>query len=287
VTTLSRTVRCSILPESADAPTAALAPDALAFNSFAGKPSMLGLGAHVEFIATLSGQPLASGYLLDIKAIDRAVRSISLPIARRAYLAAFSGTSHHPPANPPLAPLTQMAHALALHFHADAPHVQLAGLVWKLTPTYALEILMPAEHILLRQRFDFAAAHRLHVPTLSDAENRALFGKCNNPRGHGHNYQFEPTVRLASPPTPGQTLQLHHLEALVSKVLLDKFDHTHLNEDTQEFNQSKGGLNPSVENIAKVFYQLLAPELARAHPGTTLASMTVWETDRTSATYSQ
>jgi 6-pyruvoyltetrahydropterin/6-carboxytetrahydropterin synthase len=68
---------------------------------------------------------------------------------------------------------------------------------------------------------------------------------------------------------------------------LDKFDHTHLNEDTQEFNQSQGGLNPSVENIAKVFYQLLAPELARAHPGTTLASMTVWETDRTSATYSQ
>jgi 6-pyruvoyltetrahydropterin/6-carboxytetrahydropterin synthase len=282
VTTLTRTVRCSILPESGDDPAA---NPALALNSFAGKPSMQGLGAHVEFTASVTGTPQPSGYLLDIKAIDRAVRSTVLPITREAYLAAFQTGQAN------LSAILDAAwHALATHFRSAAPHVQLTQLRWNLTPTYSLskqqENTMPTAMspaaTILRQRFDFAAAHRLHVPTLSDAENRDLFGKCNNPKGHGHNYQFEPAIRLA----PTSALQLHHLEALVSKVLLDKFDHTHLNEDTVEFNQSRGGLNPSVENIAKVFFTLLAPALAQAHPGATLAAMTVWETDRTSATYS-
>lgn len=285
VTTLTRTVRCSILPDPGVDPTSS---PALAHNSFAGKPSMQGLGAHVEFTASVTGTPQPSGYLLDIKAIDRAVRSTVLPITRNAYLAAFQTGEAN------LSAILDAAwHALATHFKSAAPHVQLTQLRWNLTPTYSLskqqENTMPtaiapaAPATILRQRFDFAAAHRLHVPTLSDAENRDLFGKCNNPKGHGHNYQFEPAIRLA----PTSTLQLHHLEALVSKVLLDKFDHTHLNEDTVEFNQSRGGLNPSVENIAKVFYTLLAPALAQSHPGATLASMTVWETDRTSATYSE
>lgn len=247
---------------------------------------MQGLGAHVEFLASVTGTPESSGYLLDIKAIDAGVRAAVLPITRDAYLASFQTGQANLSAT-----LDAAWHALAAHFRASAPHVHLTQLRWNLSPTYSLAkhqdhamptAISPAATIL-RQRFDFAAAHRLHVPTLSDAENRALFGKCNNPKGHGHNYQFEPAIRLA----PTATLQLHHLEALVANVLLARFDHTHLNEDTQEFNQSQGGLNPSVENIARVFYHLLAPALANAHPGATLASMTVWETDRTCATYGE
>jgi hypothetical protein len=50
--------------------------------------------------------------------------------------------------------------------------------------------------VIIRQKFDFAAAHRLHTPSLSEEENRRIFGKCNNPSGHGHNYQVEPAVEV-------------------------------------------------------------------------------------------
>jgi 6-pyruvoyltetrahydropterin/6-carboxytetrahydropterin synthase len=73
------------------------------------------------------------------------------------------------------------------------------------------------------------------------------------------------------------------LERLADEVLLERFDHKHLNEDTTEFDPRRGGVNPSVENIAAVFFNLLAPAVAQA--GATLEHLTVWETDRTSATY--
>jgi 6-pyruvoyltetrahydropterin/6-carboxytetrahydropterin synthase len=74
------------------------------------------------------------------------------------------------------------------------------------------------------------------------------------------------------------------LEAITDAAVIQRFDHKHLNEDTREF-ASVGGLNPSVENIAKVVFDLLAPEIARASPDAQLRSITVWETDRTCATY--
>ena len=142
---------------------------------------------------------------------------------------------------------------------------------------------------LMRQKFDIAAAHRLHVPSLSDEENRALFGKCNNPRGHGHNYQFEPVIEL--PISDGvPALTLAQLERLAQLAIVDRFDHTHLNLDTPDF-AADSGVNPSVENIARVFFDHLRRAIeghAAALPPDRrprLRSMTVWETDRTSATY--
>lgn len=141
--------------------------------------------------------------------------------------------------------------------------------------------------VLMRQQFDFAAAHRLHCPHLSAEANRELFGKCNNPRGHGHNYRVEPCVELnlAGNDRPAFTLQ--DLERVTATTIIDRFDHTHLNEDTAEFNVEQGGLNPSVENIAKVCYGLLKPVLENefGKNGVVLRSITVWETDKTSCTY--
>jgi 6-pyruvoyltetrahydropterin/6-carboxytetrahydropterin synthase len=135
----------------------------------------------------------------------------------------------------------------------------------------------------LRQKFDFAASHRLHNPTLSDDENRRLYGKRNNPRGHGHNYQFEPCIEVeAGEGAPAFTLEM--LETLAKQAILDRFDHRHLNEDTAEFRQP-GGLNPSVENIAKVFYDLLRAEMLAMNLPGRLRHVTVWETDRTCATF--
>jgi 6-pyruvoyltetrahydropterin/6-carboxytetrahydropterin synthase len=165
---------------------------------------------------------------------------------------------------------------------------RLASLQWKLSPYYSIEMSpqnaeSSPQIALLRQRFDFAAAHRLNVPTLSPEQNRALFGKCNNPGGHGHNYQFEPCVevRLGN----DAVFNLQDLERTAQRAIIDRFDHKHLNQDTTEFNVEAGGVNPSVENIARVFFELLSSAIASEKVDAKLRSITVWETDRTSATY--
>lgn len=236
---------------------------------------MLGLGRHYEVTARCQGEiDLAAGYLLDIKEIDRAVREAVIPTIARAAMKAESA------ANTDLPSLLKDA-SLALSSQLRG---MLLGLRWHLDPYYSLEFIMSEPSVvLMRQKFDFAAAHRLHVPTWTDEQNRQAFGKCNNPRGHGHNYQVEPCVaiRLGS---PAPTFSLQNLESITDAAVIQRFDHTHLNEDTREF-ATVGGLNPSVENIAKVFFDLLAPAISRASPDAQLRSLTVWETDRTSATY--
>jgi 6-pyruvoyltetrahydropterin/6-carboxytetrahydropterin synthase len=134
---------------------------------------------------------------------------------------------------------------------------------------------------LLRQQFEFAASHRLHIASLSEAQNRELFGKCNNPRGHGHNYRVEPCVEVEVPTRGPAKFGLRELESLTAELIINRYDHKHLNEDTVEFGPS--GLNPSVENIAKVCFDHLAPAVSRA--GARLRSITVWETDKTGCTY--
>ncbi|MEO1585184.1 MAG: 6-carboxytetrahydropterin synthase, partial [Planctomycetota bacterium] len=152
---------------------------------------------------------------------------------------------------------------------------------WHRTPTLSLEHHMSApDAVVLRQRFDFAAAHRLHAPELSAEENERIFGKCNNPSGHGHNYVVEPAVSVGI--SDGATgFGLRDLEELCINLVIDRFDHTHLNIDTEEFGPD--GVMPSVENIARVIHRLLDTPIADR--GARLDAVTVWETDRTCCTY--
>lgn len=140
---------------------------------------------------------------------------------------------------------------------------------------------------LLRQKFEIAAAHRLHVPSLSDEENRRLFGRCANPSGHGHNYIIEPCVEVPVGGADGR-FGLVELERVTIAAIVEPFDHRNLNTDCPQFDQSRGGVNPSVENISRVFYGLLAPAIAAAGKGGSgvkLRSITVWETEKTSSTF--
>jgi 6-pyruvoyltetrahydropterin/6-carboxytetrahydropterin synthase len=247
---------------------------------------MFGLGRHYEFLVACRGSvDGGSGYLIDIKAIDKSVRGTVLPIVERACAE-----------NALVDPAQLLARALPL-LAADIQEraragpngtVRLDWVRWRLSPTYSVEVSAadgkPGSVALLRQKFDFAAAHRLNVPTLSEAENRALFGKCNNPSGHGHNYQFEACVEV--PVVSGQAgFNLQTLERVAQAAIIDRFDHKHLNVDTQEFCVERGGVNPSVENIAQVFFRLLQGAIAAEKTGAALRQITVWETDRTSATY--
>jgi 6-pyruvoyltetrahydropterin/6-carboxytetrahydropterin synthase len=273
---LTRTVRFAINPSdngAADSP-----------NGYAGSPSMVGTGAHyelqVECIGEVDG---VSSYLLDIKAIDKAVRSKVIPIIDRLRRERADASVQEV--------MAAFVPGLAAELGGKVESVR-----WMLSPYYSVEMSTNVANprtsatgnpqpalgsvALLRQRFDFAAAHRLHVPGLSDDQNRALFGKCNYPGGHGHNYQFEPCVEVkVGGGKPGFTLQ--DLERLSQKTIIEPFDHRHLNQ-TDAFCVERGGLNPTVENIARVFFELLSKAIQGE---ARLRSVTVWETDRTSATY--
>jgi 6-pyruvoyltetrahydropterin/6-carboxytetrahydropterin synthase len=249
-------------------------------NGYAASPSIQGLGRHYELdVACVGDIDPTTSYLIDIKAIDKAVRDKALPIIQRACLSQNTNAQEV---------LTEVLAALKATLGA-----RLEGVRWRLSPYYSVEMTASSEAkppafsattALLRQRFDFAAAHRLHLPNLSPEQNQALFGKCNNPTGHGHNYQFEPSVEVsATRGTPSFTLQ--DLERLSQSTIIERFDHKHLNQDTAEFDLTKGGVNPTVENIARVFYELLSKAIATKGKGAKLRAMTVWETDRTSATY--
>jgi len=231
---------------------------------------MLGLGTYYEFEVCCQGEPdEATGYLVNIKHIDQAVRASVLPAVHTAL--------RTDAARDPARLLPELTRSLAASLD-----VRLVALTWKLSPTYALEYRMnePSD-ILMRQRFEFAAAHRLNVSELSPEENRHVFGKCNNPSGHGHNYEIEVCVRK---PLSDRAMHLAELERLVDETIIQRFDHKHLNLDTAEF-ATDSGLNPSVENIARVCYDLLAPAVASGSGNPSLASVTVWETPKTSCTY--
>lgn len=103
----------------------------------------------------------------------------------------------------------------------------------------------------------FNAAHRLNNPAWDDAKNKAIFGKCNNPSYHGHNYEM--IIKLVGIPDAdtGYVIDLKVLSDLLQDKIIERFDHKNLNEDCIEFKD----LNPTAENIAYVIYNLLRPEL--------------------------
>lgn len=265
---LHRTVRFSVNPGGALAPHE---PDS--GNGFAGRPSMRGLGRYYELDICCMGEvDRSTGYFMPISKVDQAVRESAIPLIAKA-------CDECPETDPRdlLPDLTTMVN--------DALDGLLVSLRWRLTPYYCLE-MMPNDTstVLLKQRFDFAAAHRLHAPSLSDEENRKLFGKCNNPNYHGHNYHIEPEVAVDLN-GEGERFSLQCLERIVDEVILRQFDHRNLNLDVPEFGL-EAGVNPSVEYIAQVCYQRLVPAIELASSGgATLRRVTVWETDRTSCTY--
>ena len=103
----------------------------------------------------------------------------------------------------------------------------------------------------------FNAAHRLYNPAWTDEKNDAVFGKCNNPSFHGHNYELVVKVTGVPDPATGYVIDLKQLSDLIKKEVHERFDHKNLNLDTEEFKQ----FNPTAENIAIVIYNLLRPHI--------------------------
>ncbi|GJM60171.1 6-pyruvoyl trahydropterin synthase family protein [Persicobacter diffluens] len=123
----------------------------------------------------------------------------------------------------------------------------------------------------------FNAAHRLHNPKLSDEENKMLFGKCNNPNYHGHNYELIVKITGDVDPKTGYVFDMKVLSRMIKELVLDKYDHKNLNLDTEAFRN----LNPTAENIARVIYDDLKPHIS---PDQDL-KITLYETERNFVEY--
>jgi 6-pyruvoyltetrahydropterin/6-carboxytetrahydropterin synthase len=106
--------------------------------------------------------------------------------------------------------------------------------------------------VKLTRRYRFSASHRLDTPALSAEQNRRLYGKCNNPYGHGHDYVLDVTV-AGSPDESGQIVGREALDALVAERILTRFDHRNLNADIAELS----GVVATTESLAVVIERVL------------------------------
>jgi len=248
---LSRVVRLALVPGRGSAPTVRAWSE------------VDGWSACMEVEVTVTGTPdPTTGYIVGIQEIDRAVKECASRIIPASFV---SG-------EPLERALASLRGALI-----STLAVSLNSIAIRTNPLCDLrsEESMP-HHVIVSQRFDFSSSHRLHCPTLSDAENRRVFGKCNNPAGHGHNYRLEVEVACALGPAG---LQPERIAAIVNQHAVDRLDHKHLNSDVAEFRET----NPSVEWIARTCFGWLQGPLASA--GGTLRRVRLWETEKTSAIY--
>lgn len=128
----------------------------------------------------------------------------------------------------------------------------------------------------LGRRYHFAASHRLHTAQLSEEENGRVFGKCNNPFGHGHNYTLEVRLSGEIAPETGMIANLADLDSFVAREILEPFDHKSLNEDVSAFRETV----PTTENLCIEIWRRL-----KAFPHAKLEGVRVEETSNNSFEY--
>ena len=131
--------------------------------------------------------------------------------------------------------------------------------------------------VTVTRRLRFNAAHRVHNPALSPDENVSLYGKCNNPHGHGHNYTLEVSVTGEVDSVTGYVMDLGHLRAIVEREVIEQMDHRNLNLEVEILR----GINPTAENIVVACWHAIAPHVAPA----TLSRLRLWETENNYVEY--
>jgi len=131
--------------------------------------------------------------------------------------------------------------------------------------------------VTVTRRLRFNAAHRLHNPALSDQENRELYGKCNNPNWHGHNYLLEVAVKGEVDERTGYVVDLGELARVVEEYVIEEVDHRNMNVDVPFMR----GIIPSTENIIVAIWRRLEPRVAPAR----LTRLRLWETENNYAEY--
>ncbi len=228
-------------------------------NSWAGlSPGHL-LAPHVALRATVTGPASAvGGYIVDVREMDQAMW--------KACEATYILDSVDA-----VIWLGRITQELKGHFRCPS---QLFCVELQTTPFQSYYVLAELlDMIRITQQFEFSAAHRLHSATLSDAENAQLFGKCNNPHGHGHNYRVDISVSCPTTSDGGVTFDMSRFEAVVLENVICQYDHKHLDEECSDFQHTIS----TVENISAAIWRRLDGKIE----GGELHTVRVYETPKT------
>ena len=207
-----------------------------------------------------------TGMVVNIKDVDAVLKECALSVLDGKQLDCDVPAFHNlSPTLPRIARFIWDACGPAL-----PPESRLAGVTLWATPLWWVELESLAldsrsagagETVMqsVTRAYEFSASHRLHAPQLTQAENDALFGKCNWHNGHGHNYEVEVTVAGEPNPQTGQIVPLAALDKIVDEEVLQPYDHRYLNTDAPEF----AALVPTSENLTRVIWDKLARRMAR------------------------
>jgi 6-pyruvoyltetrahydropterin/6-carboxytetrahydropterin synthase len=240
-------------------------------NAYASKPAGEGLALYLELAVDLVGSvDPRTGLLMNVSDIDRVVRRFAVPVFTRQIRAHWGRGEH--------IPLSRVARMLSCAYEQlrdKFPAARVDRLTLKLNPfrTLGMDTKEPGK-MYFSETFEFAATHKLWHDGFSAPENRALFGKCANPTGHGHNYLVEVTI-VTPPDAP--PLGIGQFEHIVDTRLMQVLDHKNLNLDVPAFREK----TPTVENLAVFAWERLAGGFDPA----LLHCVTVWESDRTCCSY--
>jgi 6-pyruvoyltetrahydropterin/6-carboxytetrahydropterin synthase len=212
------------------------------------------------------------GMVVNIKDIDTVIRDAVVSRFDQRSLndevAEFAGRSTSTES------ITQVIHGI---LHKQLPcAVRLRNVRIYETPLIFVDV-GNTHTVKLTRVYEFSAAHRLDVPAMNEEQNLQLFGKCNNPAGHGHNYILEVTVAGEPDPVTGMLADLAAIDATVNSEVVNRYDHKHLNIDIPEFRD----LNPTTEVLTKMIWTRLDGKLPAK-----LDRVLVRETDRNIFEYS-
>jgi len=146
--------------------------------------------------------------------------------------------------------------------------------------------MSPSPIVYLTRRQAFSACHRLHSRWLSDEANREVFGKCNNPNGHGHNYTLEVTVKGPMDAKTGMVMNLTDLKKAIDVTVMDTLDHKNLDKDVSYFSKSSGPPS-TTENVAVFIWNSIADHMrdTRCAGAAELYEVKIWETDKNIVVY--
>jgi len=243
-------------------------------NSWVGGPSTNRLVPRLCLRCTVEG-PIdrRTGYLCNIKILDKLLRdAVAGTLRLNSSEDSLHDSSQDLTAESFL--LTVVAQCRELWQHPAA----LIALELDVSPFVTWRITMESNPMIsMTEQFEFSAAHRLHCDELSDEQNREIFGKCNLPGGHGHNYVVAVTLSRPDIDSDGQVIDVDQFESTVNRLVIDRLDHKNLNSDEPHFKT----VNPTVENIAVAIHGWLDGQFGDAK----LEKVRVYETPKTWAEY--
>lgn len=208
----------------------------------------------------------ATGMVVNIKTIDDVLqRHIVQEFAQKSINDEVAGFDVMTPCLENLLPF------IALSIEGRLGAATLTHLRLEETPLFYGEWRKMDGKITLTRIYEFCASHRLHIGALSEQQNASLFGKCNNPTGHGHNYVLEVTVSGKPDPRTGLSVDITAVDRAVAERVLERYDHKHLNSDVPELE----GKNPTSEVVAQAIFEQLEGNVPA-----TLERVLLKETDR-------